>query len=154
MAAMIGAVASTPNLTLASFSSLSLLFLLPASSSDEMDVLTACHDGYKPIIHQRTFEWNKIGRKLRVKDAFTQEMEWVSTLMLGKDVEVVYLSSESVELQSGGNAITISVNTEIDELKIEDSEVSTEYGVKCPSKAIRIYGHTGVCSMDLVIKLQ
>ena len=124
------------------------------SSSDEMDVLTACHDGYKPIIHQRTFEWNKIGRKLRVKDAFTQEMEWVSTLMLGKDVEVVYLSSESVELQSGGNAITISVNTEIDELKIEDSEVSTEYGVKCPSKAIRIYGHTGVCSMDLVIKLQ
>lgn len=124
------------------------------SSSDEMDVLTACHDGYKPIIHQRTFEWNKIGRKLRVKDAFTQEMEWVSTLMLGKDVEVVYLSSESVELQSGGNAITISVNTEIDELKIEDSEVSTEYGVKCPSKAIRIYGHTGVCSMDIVIKLQ
>lgn len=124
------------------------------SSSDEMDVLTASHDGYKPIIHQRTFEWNKISRKLRVKDAFTQETEWVSTLMLGKDANVLSLSSESVELQSGGNVITISVNTEIDELKIEDSGVSTEYGVKCPSKAIRIYGHTGVCSIDIVIKIQ
>ena len=123
------------------------------SSSDEMDVLSASHDGYKPVIHQRTFEWNKNSRKLRVKDAFTEETELVSTLMLGKDVRIASISTESIELHSSSNIITISVNTEIDKLMIEDAEVSTEYGVKYPSKAIRIYGHTGVCSMDIDIKL-
>ena len=124
------------------------------TSDDEMDVLTASHDGYKPIIHQRTFEWNKINKRLRVKDAFTEETEWVSTLMLGKDVRVAFVSGESIELHSGNNFITISVNTKIDKLMIENAEVSTEYGIKCPSKAIRIYGHTGVCLMDIEIKLQ
>lgn len=124
------------------------------ASDDETDVLTASHDGYKPIIHQRTFEWNKVDRKLRVKDALTEECEWVNTLMLGKDVSIMAHSEEWVELKSSNNRIKISVNTPIDQLKIEDAEVSTEYGVKCPSKAIRIYGHTSVCSIDTDFKLQ
>lgn len=128
--------------------------LVHFSSTDEMDVLTASHDGYKPVIHQRTFEWNKKTLKLSVKDTLTQQAEWLSTLMLGKDVKVTSFSNKSVELLSGRNVISVSVNTEIDNLQIEDAEVSTEYGVKCPSKAIRIYGHTGVCSIEIDIKLQ
>ena len=124
------------------------------SSNNEIDVLTASHDGYKPVIHQRTFEWNKTSRKLRLKDTFTQETNWVSTLMLGKDVKVLTQSDESIKLQSGENLIIVYVNTVIDKLVIEDAEVSMEYGVKCPSKAIRIYGHADVCSMDLDFKLQ
>ena len=124
------------------------------ASDDETDVLTASHDGYKPVIHQRTFEWNKVERKLRVKDAFTEECEWVSTLMSGQDVTIMSQSEEWVELKSSNNRIKVSVNTPIDQLKIEDAEVSTEYGVKFPSKAIRIYGHASVCSMDIDFKLQ
>ena len=122
-------------------------------SNDEIDVLTASHDGYKPIIHQRTFEWNKINKKLRVKDAFTKDCYWVSTFMLGIDVEVKQPSDDIVILRSHGNEIRLSVNTPSDKIQIEDTEVSTEYGVKYPSKAIRIYGHTNYCSIDLDFKL-
>lgn len=124
------------------------------SSSGETDVLTASHDGYKPVIHQRTLEWNKVNRMLRMEDAFSQEVDWVSTLMLGKDVCVVSHSEESVDLLSGCNKISISINTPIEKLNVEDAEISTEYGVKHPSKAIRIYGHTGVCSIDIDIKVE
>ncbi len=124
------------------------------ASDGETDVLIACHDGYKPIIHQRIFEWNKVTHKLSMKDVFTKETDWVSTLMLGKDVCVTVPSEGLVELKSGDNQITISVNTPIDQLKIEDAEVSMEYGVKCPSKAIRIYGHASVCSVNIDFKLQ
>lgn len=123
-------------------------------SNDEMDIVTASHDGYRPVIHQRTFEWHKVDKKLRIKDSFTKERDWVSTLMLGKNVKVVSQSAESVELLSGENVVRISVNTDIDMLMVEYAEVSTEYGVRYPSKAIRIYGHTDVCSMDIDIKLQ
>lgn len=122
------------------------------SSTDEMDVLTASHDGYKPIIHQRTFEWNKIKRKLRIKDVFTKETDWASTLMLGKDVCVDKKQDGSIVLSSGGNEVVVSVGTPIEKLEIEDAEVSTEYGVKYPSKAIRIYGHATACSVDIDIK--
>ena len=124
------------------------------SSTDEMDVLTASHDGYKPLIHQRAFEWNKRRRRLCIKDAFTKEAQWVSTLMLGKNVCIVSQSEECVELLSADNIIQITVKSPIDQLHIEDAEVSTEYGVKYPSKAIRLYGHESACSMNIDIKLQ
>ena len=123
-------------------------------SNDGMDVLTASHDGYKPIIHQRTFEWNKMERTLRVKDVISKETNWVSTLMLGKDVLVEQQSKDVISLYSGNNKVLISVNSPTDKIQIEDAEVSTEYGVKYPSKAIRIYGHICVCSIKIDIKLK
>jgi len=124
------------------------------SSTDEMDVLNASHDGYKPIMHQRSFEWDIVRRKLRIKDAFTKETEWVSTLMLGKDVRINKMQDGSIVLSSGGNEVVVSVGTPIEKLEIEEAEVSTEYGVKYSSKAIRIYGHATVCSVDIDINLK
>jgi hypothetical protein len=117
-------------------------------------ILTANHDGYRPIVHQRTFEWDCESKKLRVNDLFTEESDWISTLMLGNDVSIVFYSNDMIELQSAGNLIIISVNSVINKLKIEDTEISKEYGVKCPSKAIRIYGQKKQCSIDIDIKLK
>lgn len=124
------------------------------SSTDEMDVLTASHDGYKPIIHQRTFEWDKVKCGLRIKDAFTKETDWVNTLLLGKDACVDKKQDGFIVLSSGGNEVVMSVGTPIEKIEIEEAEVSTEYGVKYPSKAIRIYGHATVCSVDIDINLK
>ena len=127
------------------------------SSDEDVDILTASHDGYKPIIHQRTFEWHKTGLKLRLKDVVADKKgaatDWVSTLMLGKDVEIKESGPDSVMLTAGKNEIRISVNTPIDRLCIENAEVSVEYGVKTASKAIRIYGRETFCSIDIDIKL-
>lgn len=127
------------------------------SSDENVDILTASHDGYKPIRHQRTFEWYKNGLKLRVKDVMADKKgtatDWVSTLMMGKDVVVKDSGPDSVMLTAGKNEIRISVNTPIDRLCIENVEVSVEYGVKTASKAIRIYGRETICSIDVDIKL-
>lgn len=126
-------------------------------SSDELDVLTAQHNGYKPFIHQRTFEWHKDSLKLRIKDVVADEKgeatDWISTWMLGKDVVVKDANQEMVYLASGNNEVKITVNTSIEKLCIEDAELSVEYGIKVPSKAIRLYGNTNVCSLDIDITL-
>ena len=93
-------------------------------------------------------------RKLRIKDVFTKETDWASTMMLGKDVCVDKKQDGSIVLSSGGNEVVVSVGPPIEKLEIEDAEVSTEYGVKYPSKAIRIYGHATACSVDIDIKLK
>lgn len=121
-------------------------------TTDDVDVLTASHDGYRPATHQRTFVWYKRNRRLRVEDRFTGAREWVSTLMLGHDTTVVAAADGTVELLSGRNSIKVAVTTAVDQLQIDDAEVSTEYGVKLPTKAIRIYGHTTACAMDIDIR--
>ncbi len=126
-------------------------------SSDVLDILTARHDGYKPMIHQRTFEWHKDILKLRIRDAVADEKcgttEWVNTLMLGKDVAIRKSAQDRISLHSGNNEIKIVVNTPIENIRVEDAEVSVEYGIKVPSKAIRIYGNTNNCSIDIDITL-
>lgn len=127
-------------------------------STDNLDVLTAQHDGYRPIIHQRTFEWHKDVLKLRIKDVVADEngitTDWISTLMLGKDVLVTNSTKESVYLTSGKNEIVITVNTPVQKLCIEDAELSEEYGIKIPTKAIRFYGSQKVCSIDIDLKIK
>ncbi len=122
------------------------------SSNEKMDVLTASHDGYKPIIHQRRFEWDKINYCLKVTDIFNRNADWVSTLMLGRDIIISNQTSKTVTLISGDNIIAVDVNTDIDKINIEEAELSPEYGVKYPSKAIRIYGHYDNCIMTIKIK--
>ena len=125
---------------------------------EDEDRLVARHDGYKPMIHQRTFVWNKRLLRLRIKDVLSDKngkaADWISTLMLGKDVDVVNLTQKSVNLIILNHGIRISVNTPIEKMQVEDAEVSTVYGVKELSKAIRIYGNAPECSFDIEIKLQ
>ena len=131
--------------------------LVHFSSDDNMDVLTAQHDGYKPIMHQRTFEWYKDVHKLRIKDVVADNngntTDWISTIMLGKNVVVKKSTNDTVNLTSGNNEIVITVNTPIDKLCIEDAELSEEYGIKIPTKALRIYGSEKVCSIDIDLKI-
>ena len=132
--------------------------LVHFASSDDMDVLSAQHDGYKPIMHQRTFEWYKDVHKLRIKDVVADNngntTDWISTIMLGKNVVVKKSTNDTVNLTSGNNEIVITVNTPIDKLCIEDAEVSEEYGMKIPTKALRIYGCEKTCSIDINLKLR
>jgi hypothetical protein len=108
-------------------------------------------------MHQRTFEWHKDVHKLRIKDVIADNngntTDWISTMMLGRDVVVCQSTNDTVNLVSGNNEIVIKVNTPIDKLCIEDAELSEEYGIKIPTKAIRIYGSEKVCSIDIDLKI-
>lgn len=127
-------------------------------SDEDEDILVARHDGYKPVIHQRKFEWNKKHLILKIRDLMCDKkgrtVNWISTLMLGEHISVVNHTSEVIELKSINNIICVTIQTPIEKVQLEDTEVSTEYGIKRPSKAIRIYGNASVCSIDIELKLQ
>ena len=131
--------------------------LVNFESTENLDVLTAQHDGYRPIMHQRTFEWHKDALKLRIKDVVADNngntTDWVSTMMLGKYVVVKKSTKDTFYLASGKNEIIITVNAPIEKVCIEDAELSEEYGIKIPTKAIRIYGSDKVCSIDIDLKI-
>lgn len=123
-------------------------------TSSSVDTLTASHDGYLPFKHQRTVEF--IGKDtskpiLRIKDAMG-EGKWVATWMLGADCSVKEEGEDCI-IENDNQIVVLNVGTDIDRIEVEDAEVSEEYGVKKPSKAIRIYGSQPVLSVDFKIFL-
>ena len=127
------------------------------ASDEEKDILIASHDGYKPIVHRRQFEWDKVGRRLTITDSLSEEAASVITFMLGSSIEVdindnhnenhncILLKGRSanVELQFDG----------VNEIRIEDAELSPEYGVKVKTKAVRAYCSKGEVRTVIAIRL-
>ncbi len=118
------------------------------------DTLTASHDGYAPFRHKRTVEL--IGKDtsapvLRVKDMMSGN-RWVATWMLGADCSVIK-NGEDFTITHSSRIVVLNIATDVENIQIEDVEISEEYGVKRPSKAIRIYGSQLVLSVDFKILL-
>jgi len=105
---------------------------------DSVDRLIASHDGYKPNVHQRTFVWDKIGKSLLVKDNLKFPSSWVVTFMIGPEVDVD-VNDVCATLTFCSGKLTMDF-AGCNSVKIEDAEVSMEYGVKVSSKAVRVYG--------------
>ena len=123
-------------------------------SNEEHDTLTASHNGYRPVIHQRTAELlykDTPSPLLRVKDAISGG-KWVATWMLGKECGVERHGCDLVII-SGRNRVLLRINTDVDDVCIEDADISNAYGVKERTKAIRIYGNQHVLSVDFKIVL-
>lgn len=108
-------------------------------SNESKDILSAHHDGYAPIIHYRTYEWDKINNILQIKDSINKEAEWCTTFMLNsickvkQEKQTFYIGIE--------NRMTciLYIESNIKDAKIEQSYLSQEYGTKETTKAIRIY---------------
>ncbi len=125
-------------------------------TDQDHDTLTASHDGYSPIIHQRTIDFmykSSDSPILRIKDYISGDTSWVSTWILGGDC-TVDKNGEGFEIICGGNKITMCINTDIDNIQIENAEISEAYGSKRQTKAIRIYGENKVLSVDFKINLK
>lgn len=126
--------------------------LIEHKQSEEADMLVACHDGYKPNIHQRNFKWNKRNRVLTIEDALKSETPYVVTFMLGTKVKVETQEDDSVVLTIPTGKIGLRFNNQ-DSVVVEDAEISMEYGVKTPTKAIRVYAHGTKLLSQIEIKL-
>lgn len=124
-------------------------------SDEERDVLTASHDGYRPITHQRTIEF--LGKDtgsptLRIKD-YISKGKWVATWLLGKDCKISK-NEDSYILVSGANRVLMTINTVVDKAEVEDADISEAYGIMSKTKAIRIYGGQNVLSVDFKLILK
>lgn len=108
---------------------------------DEKDILIAEHDGYKPCIHRRKFEFDKFKRVLNIEDEVTEQVNYAVTFMLGQNVEPMQMADGGIELITSTAVIGMHVDG-AQCIAIEDAELSPEYGVKVASKAIRVYSNS------------
>ena len=107
--------------------------------SENKDVLVASHDGYKPLIHKRKFEFDKNNNVFYILDSVSANKEYAVTFMLGNHV-AVEASDANVHLQI--DSISLDMHFEgANIVKIENAELSPEYGVKVQTKAIRVYSN-------------
>lgn len=108
---------------------------------DEKDILIAEHDGYKPCIHRRKFEFDKFKRVLNIEDEVTEHVNSAVTFMLGQNVAPTQMADGDIELRTSTAVIEMHVDG-AERIAIEDAELSPEYGVKVASKAIRVYSNS------------
>lgn len=120
-------------------------------SAEDKDILVASHDGYRPIIHRRKFEFDKNNNKLNITDFVSHKANYVVTYMLGATVpvelhdSVISLNSDSarIEMQFVGS----------NKIQIEETELSPEYGMKIPTKAIKVYCNKSEIKTNINIEI-
>lgn len=127
--------------------------LIDHKQTEDAYTLVACHDGYKPNIHQRSFKWDKKNRLLTIEDALRSETPYVVTFMLGAKVKIETQGNDNVVLSIPVGEIELRFNHQ-DGIVTEDTEISMEYGVKTPTKAIRVYAHETRLLTQIEIKLK
>ena len=111
--------------------------LLEHDINDSHSMLTAAHDGYAPVVIRRSFDFDHQGKRLTITDELNQEDDIVLTFMIGQGVDVqqkgdgflfIHENTKCQLAVSGPSQYTVSV---------EPAEVSVNYGMKSPTKAIR-----------------
>lgn len=124
------------------------------SYSDEADELTASHDGYSPVTHTRKFTFKKKEGILLIEDWLTKKGEAfipdeghkaVFNLLLGEKAELVTQKNDSSSRTSSytfGSSkekvkVTIDFISGFGEVINTDKYLSTEYGIKSLSPAIK-----------------
>lgn len=106
---------------------------------EDEEYLLASHNGYKPIIHKREFIYDR-SNKIKIKDMISgSDFEWINTLVLHSDVEVIKIHKNTAELKVANNIIKITTSNEYN-IEIEDIWISEVYNNKIKSKAIKIIG--------------
>lgn len=120
-------------------------------TDEQNDILIAKHDGYSPIIHTRTFIWNKIESVLELKDEFSSNTNWIATFLVGNKCSVTS-KKDCVEICHNNNIIaSLFIKSKINRIKIEDCFISEKYGIQAKSKAIRIYGNEKILNTQVII---
>lgn len=102
--------------------------------------LTAEHDGYSPIIHRRTFEFDG-NRELCIKDQLSAVCDYTLTFMLAPNANVT-IEKNSVSISVGVYICKIEFeNKEHFEISTRDAVYSERYGVRNRTTAVIVTSH-------------
>lgn len=104
-------------------------------------VLEAEQNGYRPVIHKRRFEFNG-ERNLKIIDTLLDAEKPVDaflSLILSNEVQIIRTERTAAKIKVGGSIVSIRVDG--GNIWITDALVSYEYGVKQPTKMLRIKIH-------------
>ncbi len=113
--------------------------LLHSDLSGAAPTLTAQHDGYKPILHRRTFTLD--GAALTIEDTLSAPANAVATLTFHPDVTIATSSAHALTLHSATAETMVTIAG--GQMTLHDVDYSPAFGVKMKTKAAKIaFSHT------------
>ena len=115
--------------------------LISFENMSDKTILVAEHDGYRPIIHRRTFEFDG-KRKLCIKDVLSAACEYTFAFMLAPRATTT-IENNSVSILAGAYTCKIDFESkEHFEISVRDAVYSDRYGVRERTTAVcvRAYG--------------
>ena len=99
--------------------------------------LIAEHDGYRPIIHRRTFEFDGT-REFCIKDELSASCDYTLTFMLAPNA-VAEIRDDSVIISTGAHICKIDFESKGKfEISTRDAIYSERYGVQKGTTAVRV----------------
>lgn len=116
------------------------------------EVISAWHDGYTPIIHERRLSFGKPNILIIDDHLDGENFDWCFTLMLHPDINITQIIKNKVILTTGNNDKIFLIADGGDEFLQEDIFVSETYGCKVSSKALRIRGYSA-SDKNLTVKI-
>ena len=114
--------------------------LISYENTNEKTVLVAEHDGYRPVIHRRTFEFDK-DRELCVTDELSAVCGYTLTVMLSPDA-AAEIEKNTVLISAGVCSCQIEFQSKDDfDICVQDAMFSRRYGVRESTKAVSVRSH-------------
>lgn len=115
------------------------------------EILEATHDGYKPIMHTRRFEYNR-KNIIEIRDEIIgKNFDWISTLVLDPKVIILNKDRNKIKLKIDKHIVNVEVNKGFN-IEIEEIWISEIYSNKIKSKSIKIRGYSKE-SLNLNMKI-
>lgn len=114
--------------------------LIDYSLTGDIEYVVAEHNGYKSTIHRRKVEVDKLKKKISIQDTLTKPSEWIINYTVHPDCVVCETEYLNTLLISKNGQNFKMVCEEGLKLEIIESWYSRMFGVKVPTKSIRIYG--------------
>lgn len=114
--------------------------LISFENTNGKTTLVAEHDGYRPIIHRRTFEFDG-DRALWVTDELSAVCGYTLTFMLSPDA-AAKIENNTVLIFAGACSCQIEFQSKDDfEICVRDAVFSRRYGVRESTKAVGVRSH-------------
>lgn len=107
--------------------------------NEKQEILVARHDGYKPLIHNREFIFNKKDKLIINDEIEGKEFNWVSTLVIDPKVNILQVKDNEAILIVDSNEVIIKVDNGL-RIEIEEIWISEIYSNKVKSKALKVRG--------------
>lgn len=113
-------------------------------------VLTAEHDGYSPIIHRRTFDFDLKARRLTITDQLSQPCRYTLSFVLGSRC-TAETAGQAIDIRCGQVRCQLHFEPHA-QARIESALMSERYGQQADTTAIRL--ESNLPQMQTIIDIQ
>lgn len=111
--------------------------LLSHEHHDGHTILTAEHDGYAPITHRRTFDFDHAHKRLTITDELSEACDAILTFMIGAGASIRQEGHQfDIDVDGTGCRLSITAPTPLTCLA-EPAVLSPAYGIRHSAQAIR-----------------